>query len=140
MNVEHVHKGVRYTLSNDNLKVGDEVFPIAWGRQTKEGWILHNLDYRKLTSSFPDEPHTITFIDKVSPVETMVRTHHGNSSAESYYKIIKREKQIKENERMFARWIWVEIAADEVPAVEAEFEKKEHLIHRRQRLAKENEI
>jgi hypothetical protein len=140
MLIEHVYKGVRYTLSNENLAVGNEVFPIAWGRQTKEGWILHNLDYRKLTSSFPDEPHTITSIEKVSPVETIIRTHHGYSPAESYYKIIKREKQIKESERIFASWIWVEITADEVSEAEAEFEKKEHPIHRRQRLAEENEV
>lgn len=32
MLIEKVHNEIRYTLSNENLKVGDKVFPIASGR------------------------------------------------------------------------------------------------------------
>ena len=29
MKIEKVHSGIRYTLSNEGLRVGDRVFPIA---------------------------------------------------------------------------------------------------------------
>ena len=58
--VVKVHEKIRYTLSNENLKVGDEVYPIAIGRCLDDGgWILHELDFRGFMSGFPNEPHII---------------------------------------------------------------------------------
>jgi hypothetical protein len=60
MKIEKVHEKIRYTLSNENLKVGDEVYPIAIGRCLDDGgWILHELDFRDFMSGFPNEPHII---------------------------------------------------------------------------------
>jgi hypothetical protein len=43
MNIEHVHEGIRYTLTNDGLQQGDKVYPIAWGRCLDGGgWIFMN--------------------------------------------------------------------------------------------------
>lgn len=53
MTTEHVYNGIRYTFSNENLKVGDKVYPIAHGRvldTEKGGWILHNFDYMYVTN------------------------------------------------------------------------------------------
>lgn len=66
MAIEKVYNGIRYTLSNDNLKVGDKVYSIARGRCLDNGdWILHEIGFESKfvkglnTSGFPDEPHTI---------------------------------------------------------------------------------
>lgn len=112
MLVETVHNKIRYTLSNDNLQVGDKVYPIADGRcLVNGGWILHGFNFDEACSGFPDEPHTIINLKHspdYKPYE--VRTDCGYSPAECYYKIIKCEKQIVENPNaMFKSYKWVEI-------------------------------
>lgn len=53
MIVETVLDGIRYTLSNDNLKTNDEVFPIGRGRViNNKTFILHELDYRDIICGF----------------------------------------------------------------------------------------
>lgn len=127
MITEHVHKGVRYTLSNENLAVGDKVFPIAWGRCLDGGgWIFHNFNYSPWSSSFPDDPHTIVNLhhDDYKPYE--VRTDRGYSPRECYYKIIKREAQFDVSRKgsMFARWEWQEITEDQVRQAEIDHDFK----------------
>jgi len=111
MNVEHVHNGIRYTLSNDNLKVGDEVFPIAWGRRLDEtNWILHNIDYRYEASGFPNDPHIIKEIKKIKKIPYEIVTEKGYSHYKCYFKIIKKEIQIIEDEKAyFISYKWIEI-------------------------------
>jgi hypothetical protein len=109
MNVEHVHNGIRYTLTNDGLKEGDKVYPIAWGRCLDGGgWILHKFDYRDFMSGFPDEPHTIIDLKHSDYKPYQVRTDMGFSPIECYYKIIKKEKQVKED-KPFAISKWLEV-------------------------------
>ena len=117
MNVEHVYNKIRYTLSNDDLKAGDKVFPIANGRCLDDGsWILSYLEYEeyKHTGSetdFPDEPHTIIDMKHSDYKPYEVRTDMGYGPREMYYKIIKREHQV-DNRRegvTFSHWEWVEI-------------------------------
>ena len=97
MKIERYHEGIRYTLSNDDLKVGDKVYPIGNGRCLDDGgWILHNLDYRDFMSGFPEEPHTMLDLNydngkQGKAYET--RTDHGYGPKESYYKIVKKEKR-----------------------------------------------
>ena len=103
MKVEKVLNGIRYTLSNQNLQVGDKVYPIARGRCLDNGgWILHEIEFESKyveglnTSGFPDEPHTILDLKHskdYKPYE--VRTDMGYSPIECYFKIIKKEKQEK---------------------------------------------
>lgn len=114
MKVEKVHSGIRYTLSNEDLKVGDEVFPIAYGRcLNNDEWIFHNLDFRNFMSGFPEEPHTIVDLDYASVKRGkpyQVKTNRGYAPIEGYYKIIKMEKQIKVGENRFgSTYDWIEI-------------------------------
>jgi uncharacterized protein (DUF2249 family) len=120
MIIEHYHNKLRYTLSNDNLEVGDEVYPIANGRcLDDDGWILHNFDFRDFMCGFPDEPHIIKDLNydngrQGKPYQ--VRTDHGHSPIECYYKIIKIEERIVEYHdfgpnglKLTKRDEWVEI-------------------------------
>ena len=114
MRIEKVHNKIRYTLSNENLKIGDEVFPIASGRRLDDGeWILHDLDFRDFMSGFPDKPHIIEDLNydngrQGKPYQ--VRTNNGYAPVESYFKIIKMEEKIKVRESMFgSSYEWFEI-------------------------------
>lgn len=110
MITEKVHNGIRYTLSNENLKVGDKVYSIADGRCLDGGgWIFHNFDYSECSSGFPNEPHTILDLHHGDYKPYEIRTDFGFGPIESYFKIIKKEHQVKENDRMFASYIWIEI-------------------------------
>ena len=115
MEIEHVHNGIRYTLSNENHKLGDKVYPIAMGRCRDDGsWVLHGFHWKDFMSGFPEEPHEI--IDFIAPYPYTelatyreIRTNHGSSPEYCYYKIIKKEQQIREGDRMFATYRWIEI-------------------------------
>lgn len=111
MLVEHVHEKIRYTLSNENLKKGDKVFPIAWGRcLDKGGWILHDFDFREIMSGFPNKPHIIEDLNYSDYKPYQVRTNNGYSPIECYYKIIKTEIQVKVQESIFGgRHEWQEV-------------------------------
>ena len=119
MIIERTHNGIRYTLSNDNLKVSDEVYPIARGRITDNNeFILEELDYRDFMSGFPDEPHIIEDLYYSLQKSYEVKTSHGYSPIECYYKIIKKEKRVIEHKnigviRITTRDEWVEMI-DEV--------------------------
>lgn len=108
MKVERVHDGIRYTLSNECLHHGDEVYPVAQGRQTENGWIIHNFDFRDFMSGFPTDPHIIKSFDNSLSKEKIINTNKGYSFSECYYKIIKCEKQVKENQNPYSRYVWVE--------------------------------
>lgn len=118
MKVEKVLNGIRYTLSNEGLTVGDKVYPIARGRCLDNGgWILHDFDFRDFMSGFPDEPHIILDLKHskdYKPYE--VRTNMGYSPVESYYKIVKKEKQeITEKpikDLIFKETKWVELTEE----------------------------
>jgi hypothetical protein len=95
MEIEQTHNKIRYTLSNENLKVTDEVFPIGRGRIKDDGtFILRELDYRDFMCGFPDNPHTILDLRHSDYKPYEIRTDHGYSPIECYYKIIKKEKKI----------------------------------------------
>jgi len=113
MKIEKHHKGIRYTLSNENLCVGDEVFSIARGRCLDDGsWILHDFDFRDYMCGFPNEPHIIENLKYGKSKSEEVNTNKGYSPRECYYKIIKREEQVPDplfKSSIFKSWIWVEI-------------------------------
>ena len=113
MIIEQMHNKIRYTLSNENLEVNDEVFPIGRGRvKDDKTFILHNFDFEM---GFPDEPHKILDLKHSDYKPYEVRTDHGYSPIESYYKIIKREEKIVEYNgdnsviKLATRNEWVEI-------------------------------
>ena len=111
MKVEKVHEGIRYTLSNDDLQVNDEVFSIGSGRCLGgDDWILHDFRW----TDFPHDPATILELKHSDYKPYEVRTTQGYSPRESYYKIIKKEKQVPEREEregdiFLPPLIWVEI-------------------------------
>jgi hypothetical protein len=120
MKIEKVYNNIRYTLSNEDLQVGDKVYPIARGRCLDGGgWILHDIEFESKyvkglnTSGFPDEPHTILDLNydngrQCKPYQ--VRTNYGFSPIERYYKIIKLEERVKVKESMFGgSYEWIEI-------------------------------
>ena len=110
MNIERIDKGIRYTLSNENLKEGDEVFPIAWGRCLDDGgWILTNFNFKESMSGFPNEPHIILDLHHTNYKPYEIRTDYGYGPAECYYKIIKKEILLKEGDFMFTGYKWIEI-------------------------------
>lgn len=111
MLVEKYLNGTRYTLSNEGLAVGDEVYPIARGRSLEDGgWILHEFDYSESCSGFPDEPHVIVDLDYSTYKPYQIRTDHGYGPIELYYKIIKIERQIeKKTGGLFKSYEWVEV-------------------------------
>lgn len=117
MKVEKVYDGIRYTLSNECLHHGDEVYPVAQGRQTENGWIIHNFDFRDFMSGFPADPHIIKSFDNRHPKEKIINTNKGHSFSECYYKIIKCEKQVKVSEGMFGgSYEWVETEKPKFPS------------------------
>jgi hypothetical protein len=97
MEIEQMYEGIRYTLTNKNLKVNDEVFPIGRGRVKDDGtFILSELDYRNFMCGFPNEPHKILDLKHSDYKPYECRTDHGYSPIECYYKIIKKEHKIVE--------------------------------------------
>ena len=110
MLVETVKNGIRYTLSNEDLLPDDKVFPIARGRCLEgNGWVLHEITFENYMTGFPDDPHIIKDIKYSDYKPYEVKTDKGYSPIESYYKIIKKEEQIKEHKGLFATYKWVEI-------------------------------
>lgn len=115
MQVEHIRNGIRYTLSNEDLRVGDSVFPIANGRCLDNGgWILHGFDFRDFISGFPDDPHIIEDLNYDSSQQGkdyQVKTNYGYSPIERYYKIIRMEEKLKVRDNIFGGSIyeWIEI-------------------------------
>lgn len=110
MKIETVHNNIRYTLSNDNLKVGDSVYPIAKGRVVNNNeFIYHNFDFSESMSGFPDDPDIIEDLNYSEYKPYEVRTDNGWSPKESYFKIIKKEKQIELDRGKFKSYKWVNI-------------------------------
>lgn len=109
MIIEKVHNKVRYTLSNDNLDVGDKVFPILRGRCLDDGnFIYHDFNYSEACSGFPYDPHTILDLHYSDSKPYEVRTDMGYSNRESYFKIIKKEVQIERKiSTLFKSYMWV---------------------------------
>lgn len=115
MTVEKMYESIRYTLTNEDLIVGDKVFPIARGRVKEDNsFILHELDYRGFMSDFPEEPHTLLDLKHSDYKPYEVRTSHGYSPRECYYKVVKKERKVvdyKESNglKLKTRDEWVEI-------------------------------
>lgn len=111
MKIEKVHGKIRYTLSNDDNKVGDSVYPIGNGRCLDDGsFIFHTFNFESCSCGFPDEPHIIKNIKHSDYKPYEVQTNFGFSPKERYFKIIKKERheKVNVNNEMFTRWEWVE--------------------------------
>ena len=92
----------RYILCNENLKIGDNVFPIIGGRYENGEMLFHSIDF---PINFND-PHIIT---ENKPDSEYIRTDKGYSHKPRYFKIIKIEQQMKDSSQRLIRHNWVEI-------------------------------
>ncbi len=119
MKIEHHIKSKRYTLSNDNIKNGDLVYPIANGRCLDDGsWILHSFYWTEFM--FPNEPHRVINTKHGTYKPYQIRTDHGYGPIEKYYKIIKVEEQVKKGESRFgASYHWIDITESELKTIKS---------------------
>lgn len=116
MKVEKVLNGIRYTLSNENLEVGDEVFPIANGRCLGgNDWIFHNITYNEYSTGFPDNPHVIQNLHYSDSKPYEVSTNHGYSPRECYFKIIKKERHVAHKGSFMTTHTWVTLNENDEP-------------------------
>jgi ribosomal protein S27AE len=93
MIVIHIHNGIKYFLSNENLKKNDLVFPLTYGKCENDGtYTIYSIDFDKVSSSFPDDPHKILTTKYSDYKPYQVHTSHGYGPIEMYFKIIKTEK------------------------------------------------
>jgi hypothetical protein len=91
LKTEITYDGIKYTLSNEDLKVGDEVYPISRGRVIEDLYYHEKFDYRDFMSGFPEEPHILLDLHHSDSKPYESRTDHGYSPIESYYKIINKQ-------------------------------------------------
>lgn len=121
MIIEKIVNKIRYTLSNDNLHVGDKVFPIGRGRCTDNGeWIFHELDFNHIMTDFPNDPHKILDLEYSEYKLHSVRTDHGYSPIESYYKVIRMEREVPK----LLTFDWIEIQIPNKLKREDEFQRQ----------------
>lgn len=74
-------------MTNEDLQVGDKVYPISHGR-TKDGKYEHEyFDFRDFMSGYPDEPHTILDLHHSDDKGYEIRTDMGYGPREKYFKI-----------------------------------------------------
>jgi hypothetical protein len=88
MIIKHKYHKKEYTLSNENLKVGDKVYSISWGKVTDDKYEHWYFDWRNVCSGWISEPHIIEDLHYSDYKPYEVRTNHGYSPVESYFKII----------------------------------------------------
>lgn len=79
------------TLTNENLKVGDKVFPISHGRIIENEYIHEKFDYGYYTSGFPTSPDTILDLNYSRYKPYQIRTDSGYGPIEKYYKIVEND-------------------------------------------------
>lgn len=114
MLIEKVINGIRYILSNEDLKAGDKVFPLIHGRILDTGeYHLHGLNWDSASLNFPDEPHTIRTFDDKSNKMLYAITDFGYSPICVYFKIIKMERQFPNISGLFITHEWVDIKIPE---------------------------
>jgi len=88
METFYTYNGKKYHLTNEDLKVGDNVFPISHGKVTNGSYEHHQFDFRDHMSGFPDNHHIILDLHYSDDKAYEVRTDHGFCPAECYFKIV----------------------------------------------------
>jgi hypothetical protein len=89
MNIAIFNKGMKPSLlTNENLQVGDKVFPLTHGYNNGAKYFVVEIDTSKHCSGWPDEPHTILQLEYSKTKAYEIRTDHGYGPRESYFKLI----------------------------------------------------
>jgi hypothetical protein len=105
MNIEKNINGLRYKLSNENLKVGDHVWPIVDGRLTENDFYLHNLNWNAFEL---EDPHIILNLNYSSGAYE-IQTNKGFGHKHKYFKIIEVEKQVARSIGKLITYDWEKI-------------------------------
>ena len=80
--MKRTYNSIKYTLTNENIEIGDIVFPI------------HNVYGEIYFNDIPHFPHTVISID-----DEIITTDRGYSEKDRYFKIINFVKKVK-NEKI----------------------------------------
>lgn len=89
MNIAIFNKGMKPSLlTNENLQVGDEVFPLTSGYNNGKDYFVTKIETEKYMTGWPDEPHVIQDLSHSETKSYQVRTDHGYGPIESYFKLI----------------------------------------------------
>ena len=93
MRIEHVINGFKYTLSNTDLKVGNEVYPIGVGKILNDGsWLCTEFDFSMKYSGFPELSQIVKKFEKLPNQPKYVITNHSKYVREACFKIMQVEK------------------------------------------------
>jgi len=84
----YIHERDKF-FSNENLSIGDRVFPLLWGMRHKGEYYASKILMlgEEHMHGYPDRPHTIKEFYTTDGV-AMIRTDRGYSPAYEYFKEI----------------------------------------------------
>jgi len=77
-----------HLLTNDDLQVGDKVYPIGRGYCKDDVFYFCQIDHNPVSSGWPDSPHRIESLNHSESKPYQVRTSRGYGPCESYFKLI----------------------------------------------------
>jgi hypothetical protein len=77
-----------YFLSNQNLKVGDKVFPLLAGYTKGGTYYVSDIRTEDFMTGFPNDPHTIKDLHHSDYKPYQIRTDKGYGVAEIYFKLV----------------------------------------------------
>lgn len=112
MQTQYFHNDMIYTLSNENLKVGDYVYPISNGVSNDETHTYKHeyFDFNEVVSSFPNDPHIILDLHHSESKAYEIRTSKGYGPVEKYFKIISQKLSVQKLEEFIRYYVpkgWV---------------------------------
>ena len=82
-------------MTNENLEIGDKVFPMVKGMNKDNKYYVCSIaDYKdalmlKACTGWPDDPHTILDLNHSDDKSYQIRTNYGYGPVEQYFKVIK---------------------------------------------------
>ena len=95
-----ISNGVYPKLTNEGIRVGDEVFPCISGYQMDGQFYVMDINTTRhwntpemmlACTGWPSEPHTVVEFYNDESGLRYIRTDKGYSPAEVYFKVIKQE-------------------------------------------------